>query len=452
MNKVIDHHHLPADIKQYLNKYALNKWDTESGNDSFFNAVIVIPALAELDNIKSLLVSLSENEAKFFPKTLILLVINNTSSAKDEYKHDNYAALALLRNLINKNSTDSFTAKIISSGLNIGLVDASSAGKELPEKEGGAGLARKIGIDLALTVLDYKSILTPFLVCLDADCIVEKNYISELHHTFSKNTVTSAYVRFEHRLEGNAEHKSAIICYETYLRYYILALKYAGSHFAFHTVGSTMACSYGNYIKIGGMNKRKAGEDFYFMEKLGKISKIECIKTTAVYPSSRCSWRVPFGTGQRVKRFLSQSQNEYLLYSFESFLILKEWLKIFNNAKVYTASEYLNEAKNINILLYNFLIENKFQQNWETILGNSRTEEQINRQKDYWFDGFKTMKFIHYLRDNGFPLISMFDVLDNLLTSYNYSFENRKNRTIIPPLDVQYEYLLKLRNLEFSVL
>ena len=32
----------------------------------------------------------------------------------------------------------------------------------------------------------------------------------------------------------------------------------------------------------------------------------------AVYPSERKSWRVPFGTGQRVTRFHANTHKEYL--------------------------------------------------------------------------------------------------------------------------------------------
>ena len=60
------------------------------------------------------------------------------------------------------------------SGLNIGFVDAASAGKELPQKDAGVGLARKIGMDLALLIFDYDPPGKKILVCLDADCTVDK--------------------------------------------------------------------------------------------------------------------------------------------------------------------------------------------------------------------------------------------------------------------------------------
>ena len=145
------------------------------------------------------------------------------------------------------------------------------------------------------------------------------------------------------------------------------------------------------------------------MEKLAKDHMFKKISGAAVYPSNRASWRVPFGTGQRVNRFLQGKQNEYLLYSPESFVVLKKWLEIFNSREILSGKEYLKMSKKINPALHEFLVINSFEANWKMILGNSKSDEQINKQKHYWFDGFKTLKLIHHLRDTVFPAENMFD-------------------------------------------
>ena len=129
------------------------------------------------------------------------------------------------------------------------------------------------------------------------------------------------------------------------------------------------------------MNKRKAAEDFYFVEKLAKVVSVGKINSTTVYPSGRKSWRVPFGTGQRVGRFLSGERNEYLLYSPESFIVLKKWNAFFLNDQIQNPEVYLQEAVNINIHLKKFLDEQKFAKDWNKILRNSNSTEQIQRQK-----------------------------------------------------------------------
>ncbi|MCK7516438.1 MAG: hypothetical protein MZV64_01280 [Ignavibacteriales bacterium] len=46
----------------------------------------------------------------------------------------------------------------------------------MDDKNGGVGLARKIGMDLALSKFDYLSINKNIILCTDADCIVDSDY------------------------------------------------------------------------------------------------------------------------------------------------------------------------------------------------------------------------------------------------------------------------------------
>jgi hypothetical protein len=194
------------------------------------------------------------------------------------------------------------------------------------------------------------------------------------------------------------------------------------------------------------MNKKKAAEDFYFMEKLAKITRIHKIDSTKIYPASRGSWRVPFGTGQRVNRYIAGTHEEYVLYDPKSFDVLQKWLSVFNSREILTADEYLKKARAINTTLHTFLQQNSFQESWQKILHNSKTEEQIQKQKMIWFDGFRTLKLIHFLRDNEFPSINMFDALDQMLQCFDQT-PLRPNNNSFPPIDIQIKYLSKLREL-----
>lgn len=437
---------LPEKVLKYLSKYSQPNWKLEFNAPPNIESVIVVPAISEYYSIQTLIDSLLSNDRKYFPSTLVIFVVNNTFQSSDEIKENNRKCIEYIRNIKGHKFDTEFTKKINSSGLNFGLVDASSKGNEFPVKEAGAGFARKIGMDLALAAFDYSIKRKKIIISLDADCIIKKNYLTTIIDNFNKKNLSSAVIKFEHRIV-EPETTAAIICYEIFLRYYILGLKLADSPFAFHTVGSTMAFDYETYISAGGMNKRRAGEDFYFLEKIAKRTKIEKINSTAVYPSSRISWRVPFGTGPRIKRFISQVQNEYLLYDSESFVILKNWLEEFNRAVALSSHEYLKIAKNIHPDLYYFLVTNNFENSWNKILTNSKSLTQLEKQKLYWFDGFRTLKFIHYLRDNSFPLTDMFDALDNILDYFNSKPGAKRKHREIPGITEQINYLNILRKL-----
>ena len=439
---------LPESVEKYLQKYSLGNWTLESNGKNEIDTAIVIPVISEYENLRKLLTSLIKNDNTYFFQTSVIIVVNNFPDSSEEVKGDNHKSLNFLRTIISKNySEDSLSSEVINSKLNFYLIDASSNGFEMPNKIGGVGLARKIGMDAALKIFNYKSDSKKILICLDADCTIDSKYLTTIVNEFTIRNLSAATVNFQHNIEEDLITTPAIICYEIFLHYYVLGLKYADSPFAFHTVGSTMVCDHESYIKVEGMNKQKAAEDFYFLEKLAKNCEIEKINSTTVYPSSRSSWRVPFGTGQRVQRFLSHTQNEYLLYHPSCFDILKKWLEIFNLNQIQNANYYLDTASKIHPELSKFLSEQNFKTDWDRIVANSTNSAQLAKQKQKWFDGFRTMKLIHYLRDKAFSQISMFEALNGMFERFGITKNFFWFKKEVPNLDTQIKYLELLREL-----
>jgi len=437
---------IPKAVEDYLKKYGLNDWAIETPLISGINNVVVVPAIAEFENLKKFLKSFINQDPLYFDSTLLIFVVNNTNSSGDEVKLDNQQTLIYLRNIMTGSPEDALGREVLDSDINFGVIDAASPRKTLPEKDGGVGLARKIGMDAALNIIDFSSKGKKLILTTDADCTLDQDYLKEVVSRFNKQNLSAAVVNFKHDAAGNDILTDAIICYEIFLRYYVLGLKYAGSPYAFHTIGSTMICDYESYIKVEGMNKRKAAEDFYFLEKLAKNVRIETIDSTAVYPSGRGSWRVPFGTGQRINRFLSKIQAEYMLYNPESFNILKQWHEVFYSPGKTEITYYLNSAKEIHPELIRFLYYQSFEPDMINILKNSKSEEQLQIQKTRWFDGFLTLKFVHYLRDNGLPEINMFDALDKLYGYLNMPWIPERNNKDIPDINIRRDYLEILRH------
>jgi len=439
----------PELVEAYLKKQPPNPWELEWVAKEGICNIIVVPAIAEFENLETLLTSLINNKPDYFPSTLVIFVINNNSTDSIEVKESNNKSLKLLRSIIREKDIDNqFVRKVIDSGLGIALVDASSKGKELSEKDSGVGLARKTGLDIALTAFDYSINKKRILMWLDADCKVDKNYLNTVVDEFNNKKLFAATINFSHDISVKNELTKAIIPYEIFLRYYVLGLKHAKSPYAFHTIGSTITIDFNAYIKAGGMNKKKAAEDFYFLQKVAKNYKIDRINSTTVYPSSRHSWRVPFGTGRSVTRFLSKARNEFLLNDPIVFDVLKEWLETFSDKNDTDTKNQMDEAGKINKELQSFLKQRNFPGQWDNILRNSKNSRQVQYQKHIWFDGFKTFKLIHHLRDNVYPLINMFDAVDQLLKKLGLNTIKKGDSKSIPPVDLQKEYLYKLREID----
>lgn len=411
---------IPDAVKIYLNKYASTHWKLEWNRTGGIEIVIVIPAIAELENIPVLLKSLSENDKNLLSKTLILFVVNNLMSSSDEVKENNRKTIELLRCALNKNLSGQITERFSVSGLLFGLVDVSAEGNEFDEKTGGVGMARKAGMDLALTAFDYTIPKKKILISLDADCTVDNNYLSAISEAFNNFNLNATTIEFSHNIKPDSDQE-AILCYEIFLRYYVAGLLYAKSPFAYHAIGSAFACDHEAYMKVGGMNKRKAAEDFYFLQKLAKLYPIVNITTTIVSPSARKSWRVPFGTGKSVTEFQT-GVREFLLYDPCIFKILKEWLEAFQSDLSMNPDKLLIQVKKIHPELHNFLLIKKFPVRWEKILANSISEKQLAYQRKNWFDSFNTLKLVHHLRNTAYPMLEIKNAIKKMfkqLAPYN---------------------------------
>ena len=81
------------------------------------------------------------------------------------------------------------------------------------------------------------------------------------------------------------------------------------------------------------------------------------------------------------------------------------------------------------------------------LLKNSSTTEQLEKQKQKWFDGFRTLKLIHFLRDKTFPQIDMFEALNGLFKRLDIHKDFFWHEKSIPSLNVQRKYLELLREL-----
>lgn len=413
-----------SSLNQYLQKYsATGHWKMVAGNTENISQVVVIPAYAEKDMLFSTLASLALNAPSSLDYSFILCVVNNKKNSPSEVKENNQLTLDYLQALVKSRSLNQLNINrqmnellhiIADSGLRLGYINASAAGYEIPDNYGGVGMARKIGMDTALKLLLTESVSEKPILSLDADTLVQQNYLSAINNYF-KDKVKTAVVAYEHQEPVEDEGRAAIYCYEIFLRYWKLGLEYAQSPFAFHSIGSTIICSTDAYLAVRGMNRREAGEDFYFLNKLAKVGNIDYIRNTCVYPSARSSLRVPFGTGKRIHRFLNHQCEEYILPDPRIFRILGEWLQFMKRPFNYSAEYVMENAESIHPRLASFLTGWNFGQTWNKISRNSKNERNLINQFQSWFDGFKTLKLINFLSRECFPPVNMFAALKLLL-------------------------------------
>ncbi|MDD2635741.1 MAG: glycosyltransferase family A protein [Bacteroidales bacterium] len=292
----------------------------------------------------------------------------------------------------------------------------------IPRKTAGVGNARKIGMDEAVRRFELLNKPDGIILSLDADTIVENDYFIKIENAFVENVKTAAfYFQFQHDFDTSVYDENVISAcklYEIYLRYFRLALNYAGYPNSIHTIGSCFGVKAVNYIKAGGMPRRQGGEDFYFLHKLSSQAKIGVVRDIIVRPSPRESDRVPFGTGPAVGQILN-SKN-YKVYQFRLFIVLKAFFELFEDFY-----EDCNGAvKKIPSEVLNYFGEDRILSIIAECIKNTSNYKTFNKRMFSKFDAFEIVKFLNsFNEDSEYGKVDIkFAALEllNKLTSTNH--------------------------------
>lgn len=358
-------------------------------NTELLKYIVIIPAFSEPD-IYQTLESL-KNTSPTESNVLVLVLVNYSEACSESLKEQNQQ---LFRDLetwsISNNTTRLCFLPILAA--------------DLPAKHAGAGLARKILMDYACTIFDSTDNPEGIILSLDADTLVPQNYFSELALQANKNKKTDCFIfNFAHPLDGNTYSPSvynAICLYELHLRYYKNILQSISYPYYHYTIGSCFALRAKTYIKVGGMNKRKAGEDFYFLQKVFKVSNTLFANKIILQPSPRPSWRVPFGTGPTIRKITSQTANIYQTYHPSAFKEVKELTKLAPEFYQCNSGKTNALIDSLPTCIKEYLLLNNIHEHLLEINNNSASKEAFTKRFFAWFDAFNLLKFLNYARDN----------------------------------------------------
>lgn len=369
-----------------------------------YSNVIVIPAFQEsVQFIERFLTSqLAEQNC------LIIVVINQPDNNLGRQYQQNQITLDVKISQLGKERWQQGNLRLVDmtsiiSNVTTSILIVNRFTQAIPEEQ-GVGLARKIGADLAVQLYISNHISSSWVHSTDADATLPNNYfIAHLPENLPKNelmnTTIATYCDFYHHSEQLDIHH-ANQGYEKALRYYVAGLQYAKSPYAYFTIGSILSFDIYAYCQARGFPKRNAGEDFYLLNKLAKLGSFAYLSNVTIKLDARPSQRVPFGTGpavQRIMQLTAQGQ-EYYYYDPLVFIELKSCLSAFEllwqhreaPEHWFSLLSTISQQALKNIMLMSFIEKQK-----------NSNQQQFNKQLIVWFDSFKTLKFIHALRELG---------------------------------------------------
>jgi hypothetical protein len=262
---------------------------------------------------------------------------------------------------------------------------------------------------------------SPWIHTTDADVELPTAYFERVPAALDGKIPAALLYPFWHQCESPPDLADAMHRYEVFLRYYVLGLADAGSPYAFHTLGSTLAVHSLAYAKVRGFPRRDAGEDFYLLNKLAKVGPILQLDGAPLLIRGRSSHRVPFGTGAALKQFLAAAArgDGYRVYPPEVFLHLKICLAALELLSADRGREepiqYLKAAAGVHPgvdaqQLHDEMAELGYLSAVRHAEKISRDSSTMSRHLHTWFDGFRTLKLIHRLT-RLFPKTELLDAI-----------------------------------------
>jgi hypothetical protein len=341
--------------------------------------------------------------------SLLILVVNGSEDASEAVHEGNRLFLEWIRGLFQVQALPLVRCEW--KGLPVLLVDRASPGLCLPARQ-GVGLARKLASDLALSLYESGGLRSPWMCCTDADVTLPGDYLSGLPSAEAPGS--AALYPFLHEPEGGDGQQHAMRLYECFLHYYVLGMRWAGSPYAYHSIGSSFAVHMERYAAVRGFPRRLAGEDFHMLNKLVKQAPLLPVQCQPIRIRGRKSERVPFGTGRALEQIQSLN-GPYQVYDPAVFGALRLWIQALERfaaapGEVELEREVADSDPSKGLLL-SCLEEQGAIQAANRLREQAPAGAQLRRRLFEWNDALRSLRLVHLLRDGGLSSISLSEAL-----------------------------------------
>lgn len=298
------------------------------------------------------------------------------------------------------------------------LIDRAASGRYLPAGQ-GVGLARKVGCDVVLALRASGRVASPWIHATDADTRLPADYFGQVAGVDPKETSAAIYF-FEHVFAGDGELARAGRLYEMSLRYDTLGLAWAGSPYAYQSMGSCLAIPAAAYAAVGGFPMTNAIEDVTILNALAKRGRIERLGGAPVLLDGRISTRVPVSTGQALSEIVGRpgAADAFPLLHPLAFAHLAAWLRVLGTvarrrgdlSAPLDALDAFGALPRGNPFFRADLLEEALREMdafaaVRDAIREPAEERAILLRLHEWFDGFRTRRLLASLRDLGIPAL-----------------------------------------------
>lgn len=377
--------------------------------------IVTIPCYNEPDIIKSL-----ECLANCHPingSVEVITVINSSEMDGEDIIEANNKTYEEIKDWISCNQFE---------GINFFVFKVEN----LPKKHAGVGLARKIAMDEAVRRFNAINMPMGVITGFDADTLCDKNYFTALENFFSNKKNRGASIYFEHPVDGTEFDENvykASAFYELYLRYYKNALSYIGHPYAFYCIGSAYAVRASDYALQGGMNRKQAGEDFYFLQKIIPLGGFGEVNSTRVIPSSRISDRTPFGTGRSISEIKSSEHLDYLTYNIIAFKRVRNLVSRVNDFYKCDESKFHSILSDMPVDIKAYCESISFKEGLDEINSNCSSLKVFRSKFFKYFNVLNVLKYLNFVHSTELNKESVLVGAYDLLQELGYDYKGEKD-------------------------
>jgi len=386
---------------------------------------IALPVMDEMERLPLLIQAIKDQTVRDFR---LVVCVNQPESWWNDPDHyqvclENRLAISYLQSLEDKR---------------IVILNRSSQGKGWPPKGHGIGYARKFIMDF----IADRAAENDIIISMDADTVFASDYFYSIAENIRLNPAASAIsIPYYHRLSHNAELDRAMLRYEIYMRAYAVNMWRIRSPYCFTALGSAIALPVWAYRAIGGMTPKMSGEDFYFLQKIVKTGRLLHWNGEIVYPATRLSDRVFFGTGPALTKGISGDWTSYPVYEQRLFDLVATTYKAF----------FTLYSKDTATPMDNFLVSRFGELPWQSLRKNFKKQSHFVRACHEKIDGLRILQFLKE-RQPADEKVSE-DALSQLLSSFKIQFPDLISDSLYT-IDFQFSALNELnhiRNILFEI-
>ncbi|MFZ4549612.1 MAG: hypothetical protein ACOYN4_19345, partial [Bacteroidales bacterium] len=329
---------------------------------------VALPVMDEMERLPLLIKAIQRQSIKDFE---LIVCVNQPdlwweNPLKIDICKTNQSAILYLQSLNDKRIT---------------IIDKSSPGKGWLPKVQGIGVARKFLMDYISSIAENNDII----ISMDADTVFNHSYFSSILENLRLNpTVSAIAVPYYHQLLGESGLDRAMLRYEIYMRSYAINMWRIKSPYSFTALGSAIALPVWAYKAVGGMTPKLSGEDFYFLQKIVKSGRLIHWNLEFVYPATRLSDRVFFGTGPALSKGISGDWQSYPIYNYQLFDLISTTTNAFK----------VLFTKDVVTPLDDFLFDKFGELPWRKLRQNFKTEAHFVRACHEKIDGLRILQFL----------------------------------------------------------